>query len=759
LLLPAAALIAVAAPVLAAQQSPDPQATTTEVPVAPAGTTVEAGWQSDDVPVSAQLVGVQWEGATDAEFSVEVQGSDGTWTPATSLGSDVDGQADPGTKDAARSEKDATIASEPVWIGEDAQAVRVTLQSGEATGVSLAAVETPTASAPSGSAGAVGTVGSTVGGIDRLAFASVVFGIALLLVLVALGWSPWRGRRTARVLPIIAFALMLVGCVPVSPPPPPSGGSPGALPGAPPIIGRAQWGARPFACGGGPEYASYLKSAIVHHTVNSNNYSPANSAAMVRGIQAYHMDANGYCDIAYHFVIDRYGQIFEGRAGGMNKPVIGGHAGGFNTGSTGIALLGDNTSTAIAPDQWNALVSLLRWRLSVGRVDPSRGFVQTVASSPCNCMHWPPGTVVGFANAIVAHRDVDQTGCPGNAAYGQLQALRDQVQAGISIPPAAEVSFGSAVPSGASGVRVLTRAPGGGVTDRVWDGSSWSTNDLGGVVISKVEAVAPTPTTAVVMARDTQNHLAWRHYDGTVWSPWASAGGQLASDPAAAVDSTGLVHVVARFSDGAFWRAVFDGTTWSAWTSLGGGFTSDPAVAVDGSDHLVVVGRGLNLTPYWGRVEGVTWSGWSPLVGQIATDLSAITDASGAVRVFGIGTDWVPYTGRLDDTSWSGWGPLGGIITSDLGVGLGAGNEVALVGRGSDDRYYVNTFTGSAWSGWSIRGGMLSSDPALVRDATGRLWLFGRGIDNSIYVQQNDGSGWSGWTPIGGQVESIRGYG
>ena len=64
-----------------------------------------------------------------------------------------------------------------------------------------------------------------------------------------------------------------------------------------------------------------MKLAAVHHTVNSNSYSPNQVDALVRGIQAYHMDTLGYCDIAYNFLISRTGQVYEGRAGGVSKAV------------------------------------------------------------------------------------------------------------------------------------------------------------------------------------------------------------------------------------------------------------------------------------------------------------------------------------------------------------------------------------------------------------------------------------------------------
>ena len=145
------------------------------------------------------------------------------------------------------------------------------------------------------------------------------------------------------------------------------------------------------------------------------------------------MDALGYCDIAYNFLIDRYGQIFEGRAGGIDKPVIAAHAGGFNTYSTGIALIGTYTSVRPPTAQYNALVNLLRWRLSVGYVNPGFGFA-TITGDFAGA-HWPAGTPVAFASGIIGHRDVDQTGCPGDAFYPMLGQVLTDVLPGLEFPP------------------------------------------------------------------------------------------------------------------------------------------------------------------------------------------------------------------------------------------------------------------------------------------------------------------------------------
>jgi len=427
LVVPAAALLLLGIPVLAVAQTAPPPATTVEVPVAP-DQAVEAGWTSAPTPVDANLLGVTWDGDPAAEFTVEVQASDGTWSSATGVESDVDGQAEEGSKDAVKAALDPRIASEPVWVGDDAQAVRVSLTSGTATDVAVAAVDAPSAPAPDGSAGALAEFVPSIDGAGRYVFAGALLATALLVGLVAFGWSPWRSRRVRRVAPLVVVALVLAACVPVAPPKPVTNGS--TMPG---IYTRDIWGARPFACAGGPEYAPQLKFGVVHHTVNSNSYSAQSVASMIRGIQAYHMDANGYCDIAYHFIVDKYGGIWEARAGGMSLPVIGGHSGGFNTGSTSVALLGDYSNIQPPAGQWNAMVHLLQWRLSVGGVHPNAPFTTTVASSPCNCQRWAPGTTVTIPVSLVGHRDLDYTACPG-AVWNQLGQLRDQVAAGWVAP-------------------------------------------------------------------------------------------------------------------------------------------------------------------------------------------------------------------------------------------------------------------------------------------------------------------------------------
>ncbi len=140
--------------------------------------------------------------------------------------------------------------------------------------------------------------------------------------------------------------------------------------GEPPIILRLSWGADESIRRAAPRYADAVHFAIVHHTAGSNSYTRAQSAAIVRGIQIYHVKGNGWDDIGYNFLVDKYGQIFEGRYGGMDRPVIGAHALGFNIGAVGVSVIGDYSSAPISAAAKASLEQLLAWRLDIAHVDP-----------------------------------------------------------------------------------------------------------------------------------------------------------------------------------------------------------------------------------------------------------------------------------------------------------------------------------------------------------------------------------------------------
>ena len=194
----------------------------------------------------------------------------------------------------------------------------------------------------------------------------------------------------------------------------------------PAIISRAQWGANPaylnLPC---PGSAPELKMAFIHHTDTTNSYTRSQSAAVVRGIYAYHTNTRGYCDIAYNFLVDKYGQVFEGRNGGVTNNVIGAHTGGYNYGSVGVALLGNYSTARPSSAMLTALTNLLAWRLDIAHVPPTGTFYMKTGTGND---HHAAGTLVKF-NRIAGHRDASYTTCPGAYVYSLMTWIRNRVQA------------------------------------------------------------------------------------------------------------------------------------------------------------------------------------------------------------------------------------------------------------------------------------------------------------------------------------------
>src|ERR671936_1222905 len=194
-----------------------------------------------------------------------------------------------------------------------------------------------------------------------------------------------------------------------------------SMPTSPPIISRLAWSANEAIRRAPPQYAPTLQLALVHHTAGTNSYTRTQSAAIVRGIYVYHVKGNGWNDIGYNFLVDKYGQVFEGRYGGVDKNVVGAHAEGFNTGSVGVALLGTYQSVAPTVAEKTALVNLLAWRLDVAHVDPLSSLTFTSGGNA----RFPAGTPV-FLRAVSGHRDTGFTTCPGSVVYSLLGALARQ---------------------------------------------------------------------------------------------------------------------------------------------------------------------------------------------------------------------------------------------------------------------------------------------------------------------------------------------
>ena len=198
----------------------------------------------------------------------------------------------------------------------------------------------------------------------------------------------------------------------------------------PEIVSRDEWGGDSCPPRAAPAYGE-VKFAFIHHTVTANDYGPDQSAAMVLGICRYHRNSNGWNDIGYQFLVDKYGKIFEGRAGGIDRAVVGAQAQGYNYQSTGISNLGTFSTTGQTDAGLAAMARLLSWKLALHGIDPNSKV--TVRSGGGSLNRYPAGAQVTL-NAISGHRDGDRTSCPGDGLYAQLPRLRSMVTTDTRAP-------------------------------------------------------------------------------------------------------------------------------------------------------------------------------------------------------------------------------------------------------------------------------------------------------------------------------------
>ncbi|WP_176731674.1 peptidoglycan recognition protein family protein [Micromonospora rhizosphaerae] len=189
----------------------------------------------------------------------------------------------------------------------------------------------------------------------------------------------------------------------------------------PKVVTRAEWKADESIVTEPPSYGTTVKAFWVHHTAGTNTYSCADSAAIVRGIEVYHVKSNGWNDIGYNFLVDKCGVVFEGRKGGIDKPVIGAHTYGFNTDTSAIAVLGTYISTGIPAATQDAIAQVAAYKLGQYGNDPLGKVTLTSGVDGKYAL----GQQVTF-NRIGGHRDAVATECPGDALYGQLGVIRSK---------------------------------------------------------------------------------------------------------------------------------------------------------------------------------------------------------------------------------------------------------------------------------------------------------------------------------------------
>ncbi len=155
------------------------------------------------------------------------------------------------------------------------------------------------------------------------------------------------------------------------------------------------------------EYAKDIKKIIIHHTATTGNLNDPEVA--IRAIYQYHTITRKWGDIGYNYIIAPDGSVFEGRAGG--KKVVGAHAAKYNTGSVGIALLGNYQDEPLPGPMVQSLMALVADLSEEYDLDPEAS-----------------GTFRGKKMLnVLGHRDVSATACPGEVTYDYLPQLRQVI--------------------------------------------------------------------------------------------------------------------------------------------------------------------------------------------------------------------------------------------------------------------------------------------------------------------------------------------
>uniref|UniRef100_A0A8D0L284 Peptidoglycan-recognition protein n=1 Tax=Sphenodon punctatus TaxID=8508 RepID=A0A8D0L284_SPHPU len=149
----------------------------------------------------------------------------------------------------------------------------------------------------------------------------------------------------------------------------------------PSIVSRSQWGAQRSQCG--TNLKTQRPNVIIHHTAGGSCNSLTTCSRVLKGIQSYHRNTLGWCDIGYNFLIGEDGRVYEGR--GWSK--MGAHAKNWNSLSLGISFM-DKAPRAAA-------------------LSAARSLIQCAVKR----------NVLRTSYTLKGHRNVRPTACPGNALY------------------------------------------------------------------------------------------------------------------------------------------------------------------------------------------------------------------------------------------------------------------------------------------------------------------------------------------------------
>lgn len=164
------------------------------------------------------------------------------------------------------------------------------------------------------------------------------------------------------------------------------------------------------------------EGAVVHHTV-SGLTSASTVPGVILAICLFHRNSRGWDDIGYNFLVDPFGQAWEGRAGGIDQGVRGASTAGFNSFTFGIAMIGDYSGAVPSPATLETVAEVIAWKFSIHDIPPAGTTTVVVTGSQLH----PDGATVAI-DRVSGHRDLGATRCPGDGGYSTLGSIRTEVE-------------------------------------------------------------------------------------------------------------------------------------------------------------------------------------------------------------------------------------------------------------------------------------------------------------------------------------------
>ncbi|WP_245794686.1 N-acetylmuramoyl-L-alanine amidase [Geodermatophilus nigrescens] len=519
----------------------------------------------------------------------------------------------------------------------------------------------------------------------------------------------------------------------------------------PDVYSRAQWGADETIRTWDPEYAPTIKAATLHHTAGANGYAAEAVPGIIRTMYAYHTQSLRWGDIGYNVIVDRFGRLWEGRYGGLASTVVGAHAGGFNTGTFGVSMIGNYDVVDTTQPMVDAVAAIIAWKFSLYNVNPS-GTVQLTSGGSTS--RYPAGTRVTLPT-IFGHRDTGSTACPGRYGYAKLPEIRSKVaaQVGSALPLVSQRYSSDAAARQLLGAQTTapTRTPNGqGAFAHYANGSIYASGATGARILR-----GPI--------RDKWASLGWEN--GSLGYP--------TTDTTATPDGRGLYQ---HFQNGSiYWSQAtgahtIGGAIRDRWGSLGwengslGYPASDWTTTPNGRAQFVHFQNG---SIYWSQATGArvlsgqVFEGWartgfenSPL-GMPTTDVTATPDGAGRFAHFQNGSVyWSQRTGAhsiggpiRDRWAAAGWeaGAMG-YPTSDWTTTPNGAAQYVHFQNGSvywSQAGGARWLTGGVYAAWAASGwetsalGMPVSDTAGTPDGGAVYAHFQRG---SVYATTEHGT-------------------